>query len=188
MRSVLTLSILLLASATARAEIPVERPTFCEGYQPLAADNNWRWIDGKLQNFGVGNDAMVLMAKAACDKPDDPERQKMLAKWRELIVADYGVSADFTVKMLRVRLLDDQWKKLNQETNAFCQSMQEGARESKRLEAEAAAVGHLLSCPNATKPVVDWFVDETINTSEIMRAGLVGACWFRVDRGRLTSI
>lgn len=172
---------LILATKLVISQIEPMPPPFCEG-QVLTNIDQGSFVPGMIDDEGLDLRTLSYIAGAWCKKPNDAERLKKVAEWRELMAESLGWSAEMTVDALRARVDADAFVKSMEGT---CEALTEGTSESRLAFANSAAVATVLGwCEQLSNDqLLDWLAAESPNPSPVVKAAVVKGCaWHELAR------
>jgi hypothetical protein len=149
-------------------------PPWCKGYEPSSTDSNIHWVKDYLEREGWSEKTISYVAKAACDKPRDGDRQAQVAEWAAAYKKALGASDQDFVELMSYGILSqEQSSKLeNEQCASYKEKDEEASAEQKTLRNAVAAV---LGCGRNSSDSLLWWLDRP-QISEIQRTALINQC------------
>ncbi len=149
-------------------------PPWCKGYEPSTSDSNLTWVKSYMEREGYAGKTLEYMAKAACDKPRDGERQKNVAEWAAAYKASFGATDQDFVEVMTFGIMPQaEGSALEEEQCASYKVKNEEATAEERVLRDAEA--SMLGCGRDSDESLLYWLDKP-QISEMMRAALVNKC------------
>ena len=150
-------------------------PPWCGDYQPSSSDSNKHWVKSYVEREGYGSyKTLNYLAKAACDKPGDAEREKEIAGYKQGFQAEFGATdADFVQAMALYIKEADALDAVQKEQCAALPPAAEGMADEERALAQAQL--YFFGCAREPGDDVFFWLDRAQPT-EIQRLTLVDRC------------
>lgn len=150
-------------------------PPWCAGHTPSTGDSNASWFKSYYEREGWAGKTIEYAAKAACDKPNDGERQKQVAQWSAMYKADFfgATDRDFVEAMTFGMLPQEEGNRLQEEQCAPYKTRD--AEASAEQVALRSAVAWVLGCGNDPDDDILYWLDRP-QIMEVHRVALVNTC------------
>jgi hypothetical protein len=166
MRLSLAVAFAVVPAIAAADTIKPTAPTWCGSYKADPTDTMTGYLD-QYAKEGLSEQFVETLAKSSCNKPTDPARQQLTAKWRQK-VSDYLHLSDAENRDYLAAALD---KSMAEPVRTLCNSMFE-ASPTLEVKARTKAVGTLLGC-TAWEDATTWWVDDGPEPDILLRAAWV---------------
>ncbi|MDQ3296736.1 MAG: hypothetical protein M3619_09140 [Myxococcota bacterium] len=150
-------------------------PPWCRSdYQPSTSDSNLGWTKSYMEREGYAGKTLEYMAKAACDKPRDGERQKIVAEWAAAYKASFGATDQDFVEVMTFGIMPQaEGNALEEEQCAPYKVKNEEATAEERTLRDAEA--QVLGCGREPDENLLYWLDKPVIT-EVQRTALVNKC------------
>lgn len=149
-------------------------PPWCQGYEPSSNDSSLSWVKSYTEKEGWSSKALEYAAKAACDKPRDGDRQKLVAEWAASYKAATGATDQDFVEVMTFGIMPQELGgKLETEQCApFKEKDESASAETITLR---NATGFVLGCRRDVGEEVLWWLDKP-QITEVQRVAMVSQC------------
>jgi hypothetical protein len=123
-----------------------QAPPWCgSDYQKSTNDSNLGWAKSELENNGWTLKGLRYMARAACDKATDEQRQGQVQTWKTEFMKAFQASEKDFVLAMNLTVEEKVWKGLEEEQcKKYKSAIDEEPNASKR--AQIRVEGYLVDC------------------------------------------